>query len=70
MKISGNFVLKTATPNRFDPDGDKTAYITVQTDGAPSINIISELNEAYGSDAWQGFVYTTPDGETRYNIKA
>ena len=70
MKIQGHFVLKTATANKFDPDAGKTAYLTVQTDGSPSINMITELNEAYGSDAWQGFIYTQPDGQVRYNIKA
>ena len=69
MKITGNFVVKTANKNQFLPDQDRTGTITIQTDGTPTINMISELNSEYGSDAWQGFVYTEPSGKTRYNIK-
>jgi hypothetical protein len=69
MKITGKFVVKTPTPNKFDADADRTGTITIQTDGSPSVNMIAELDAEYGSDAWQGFVYTEPSGKTRYNIK-
>jgi hypothetical protein len=69
MKITGNFVVKTDTQGSFKPDADKTGTITIQTDGTPTENMIAELDAEYGSDAWQGFVYTEPSGKTRYNIK-